>query len=521
MLIQKNKNRRNKKPEEYSKMDDVVVLIDNTCTNPNAKVPKSQLIPKNWGCNYSEANFQAPPRDSSSSNFVTPNGVVSQLMAHCLQSTRGSFSSLKVGHLDVCDIIVHGNAHNICQTIESVIDDTGTRTMRYHEDCDSVIGNESFLMGVQNFNTTGTQLSYHNLNGAFRVGDVSGNQWNIPLLGDNSVAFGSDTTALGQQSFSVGSDNLVNGQNNIVFGNNNLLFDNFSSTASPLVPSDRARNSIILNGQSNDIGSDGVIAGDSLAINSIIGGTNNQLAIINCSTALAHNTIGQAENCTIVGGEGTSGSPITVGIGIGSNTLTTSVTQSDITAPVTNSMLFFDGHPNSYPTLHELNILKQVFKRGFIRAGGSSQIGYGDDGARERMIPYEVLVPGGGGTASLEISITQNTIVTCNAALILAAYDTSVDPPIFRTSVQTVSQFIALRSSISGTPSSILHPPTVAQQYSSDNFFSDVTNTTVTDIDIDTGIISIVYTNNNAIDVKLHAVIYAYDMNLSNLITVP
>lgn len=494
--------------------DDFIVVVD-SCTNPHAKIPNSHIIPKGWGCQYSERNFTIPPRDDAPSNFVTPNGVVSQLMTHCLQSNRGSFNSLKVGYLDVCDIVVHGKAHNVCQIIESVIDDTGTRTMRYNETCDTVIGNESFLMGVQNFNTSGTQLAYHNLNGALRAGNVSGTQWNLSLLGDNSVAFGNSNTALGSESFSHGSNNLVNGTNNIVFGSGNLLFDNYSATTSPAAPTNRTQNSIILNGTGNDIAADGVISGSSIAINSVIGGTNNQLVISNCTTTLANNTLGQAQDCLIFGGTGSTSGNV-AGIGIGANTFTNTVTQSNITGPVTNSILLFDGHPSTYPTLHEINTLKEVFKRGFIRAGGTTLNGYGDDGARERMIPFEAIVAANSQSTPVSISITQNTILSCNGVMMVAGYNSGGGPPSIESTLATVSQFIVLRTTVGS--STVLHDPVITQIYTSAGF-SDVLNITVDTTNLASlGTIAVNYNNTNSFPVKVHAIFYAYDMIMADQI---
>jgi hypothetical protein len=413
---------------------------------------------------------------------------------------------------------VHGNAHNVCQIIESVIDNTGTRTMRYNITCDSVIGNEAFLMGVQDFDSTGTQFAYHNPNGSLRVGDVSGTQWNLSKLGDNSVAFGVDTTALGSQSFSVGSSNLVNGTNNVVFGSSNLLFDNFSSNASPLAPTIRTRNSIILNGESNDIAADAVISDDSIAINSIIGGTQNELVIMNSSTALSHKTLGQATDTMILGGSGTDDTSNIAAIGIGSNTFTTSISQTDITAPVTNSMLFYDGHPNSYPTLHEVNTLKQVFKRGFIRAAGSLLNGYGDDGARERMIPFEAVIAAN-TVNSFDITISQDTIISVNGSFLVAGYDSGTSS--FASTVETLTQFIVLRSSVLATPSQILLSPIITQLYATPGYSFNVTDITVSISNVNAGVITVYYNNFNDFDVKVHAVFYAYDMILTDLISPP
>jgi hypothetical protein len=67
----------------------------------------------------------------------------------------------------------------------------------------------------------GTRLLWYPRKAAFRVGTVTGTQWNDANIGENSVAFSYNNIASGKGSIAIGSNNSVSGSYSTVIGDNN------------------------------------------------------------------------------------------------------------------------------------------------------------------------------------------------------------------------------------------------------------------------------------------------------------
>jgi hypothetical protein len=67
----------------------------------------------------------------------------------------------------------------------------------------------------------GTRMFFNPRKAAFRAGNVGGNQWNGPNVGDYSAALGRSNTASGESSFAAGNSNLASGLYAVALGNFN------------------------------------------------------------------------------------------------------------------------------------------------------------------------------------------------------------------------------------------------------------------------------------------------------------
>jgi len=115
-----------------------------------------------------------------------------------------------------------------------------------------------FVFGSVNLNNTtnplhDSRMLFDKSSGAFRVGSVTGNQWDTRPLG--SFAAGIETTSSGLCTFVAGQNNTASGDLSLVVGGSNNIATN--------------QNSIILGGSNNNITSDRGV---------IIGGVNNTLS---------------------------------------------------------------------------------------------------------------------------------------------------------------------------------------------------------------------------------------------------
>lgn len=67
----------------------------------------------------------------------------------------------------------------------------------------------------------GTRMFFNPRKAAFRAGNVSGNQWNGPNVGNYSAAFGRSNEASGESSLTAGNSNVASGQYSVALGTNN------------------------------------------------------------------------------------------------------------------------------------------------------------------------------------------------------------------------------------------------------------------------------------------------------------
>jgi trimeric autotransporter adhesin len=84
----------------------------------------------------------------------------------------------------------------------------------------------NFLIGSPTMDDTGTpahdsKLFFNKSKGAFRAGEVDGNQWNNANVGQHSVAFGKNTRASGASSFAAGNGSVASNFSSFAFGYNN------------------------------------------------------------------------------------------------------------------------------------------------------------------------------------------------------------------------------------------------------------------------------------------------------------
>lgn len=91
-----------------------------------------------------------------------------------------------------------------------------------------VEGNDGFLVSgtfasgaVIGNPGAGTRMFFNPRKAAFRAGNVSGNQWNGPNVGDYSAAFGRSNTASGESSFAAGNSNIASGLYSVTLGSFN------------------------------------------------------------------------------------------------------------------------------------------------------------------------------------------------------------------------------------------------------------------------------------------------------------
>lgn len=395
-----------------------------------------------WNCNYSEVNVNGQvPQDAAVNSVAATKGVISRLLTHCLTANRAAIDALKAGTAVIGDLYITGKTNLSGGPIERVVDFTGTQTMRYNLSYPKVTGNESFLMGIQDFNMAGTQLQYNNDFGSFRVGTIDNSLfWNLSNLGLNTFSSGLNTIASGNQSAVFGENNsLINGTNSsIVSGSNNLINATVGSSTN--------------------------------AISSLIGGNYNDMDIINYSTLIATNVKGQMTNSTVLGGtiENISTAP-PIYVGQGSENL--SSTTPTITGPINGSFLLTDGNPNAYIALDQDNTNKQLFKNGYIRAHGSNKIGYGDDGPNEIYKAFEAYIPGS-DTSFFDFPIPPDALTSFTCSVLVVGINPDYDPfdptnkPYYLRTLQIITEASAFRQT---TPVNLVQLETlgtITQEYS-------------------------------------------------------
>ncbi len=72
---------------------------------------------------------------------------------------------------------------------------------------------------------TGTRLQWDQQLGAFRIGSVTGTQWDAGFVGANSFAGGLDAQARGAQSFAWGTNAIAIGERTVAIGDNQLALN--------------------------------------------------------------------------------------------------------------------------------------------------------------------------------------------------------------------------------------------------------------------------------------------------------
>lgn len=341
---------------------------------------------------YNDVNCPAVPVVDLFDAVTQPSVGVVQLNMRPLFS---SDLSVTIDYNSTCGFIdlraVGGGGPGISNW-SSVIDNTGSKVLRYNLLDPSMIGTETLIAGVQNMDTPGQQMFFDLYDtGAFRVGNYTGTQWFKANLGALSFACGQDNIALGLQSFIGGGQyNSALAENCAVFGYSNLA---------------DSMNSGIFGGSFNSV--------SGLSDNGFIGGgTNNTLEICLNSAIVGGSTIsGQMHNTFI------TGSNAIVGVG--------SETGGPVTAPIDGSFAAFDHSQTEPHFLNSSFMCKQMYRNGFVRGGGSkthdgaqpSQLG--NDGAREVMKPARFVISAG-ATKTFFLPLSDNHIAMVRGFVQLA-----------------------------------------------------------------------------------------------------
>ncbi len=365
-------------------------------------------------CSIEETGF-IRPNDAQYSSIVSGRATIGKLYANCV-----SIQDANVGRLHVNDLIVDNMEPTGGHIWESVIDSSFTDVVRYNATAGSVLGNESILIGISDLNKTGRQTFWYSPKSAFRCGTTTGSQWNISNIGEESFAVGQNTLASGDQSICFGLNNESNGNQSSVFG-----FDN--------------------------------IANGPLAF---VAGGSNTLPNANHTFVLGNNIAGEAAYSVLLGGNNPSL------IGLGANT-------GIVTGPLIGSFAAFDASPSALHTLWENNQNKQLFQSGFVRGSGSQAFDGdtliatpGNDGAREKMLPFRFFVSAG---SSKTICIgTETNQVAMITGVIVAVGDT-----MSKRSVYTVSGGVFTNDAGFMTIDKV---PTVSLEFSSPMNLFDLNN---------------------------------------------
>ena len=90
------------------------------------------------------------------------------------------------------------------------------------------MGSEALLS-----NTSKDTLLFYNLTkGALRIGNIqSSDNWNLPNIGQFSLAGGKNTLASGNQAFAFGDNSIATGSSSIALGKNTESTGNYSFAA--------------------------------------------------------------------------------------------------------------------------------------------------------------------------------------------------------------------------------------------------------------------------------------------------
>lgn len=312
-----------------------------------------------------EESGNSKPKDLLLSNFVCTKSAFGTMFANCATIVDADIGKLRVGELIVDGPVASDHIW------ESAIDDTLTDVVRYNTSNPRVLGNESILLGFQNLDTTGPQTFWYSPKSAFRSGSSTGGQWNINVIGQDSFAVGRNTIASGLQSSCIGSDNEATGNQAFVYGLNNTA--------------------------------NGPLAA--------VGGSGNTILNANHTFAYAQNMTGEAEHCVLFGGlSSIVGTGADVGV---------------VTGSIVGSFAAFDSSSAALHTIWENYQNKQIFQNGFVRGGGSQSYNgpmlpglTGNDGAREKMIPYRFFVESG-STTTVNIPLQSNQITLISGTVVI------------------------------------------------------------------------------------------------------
>lgn len=101
---------------------------------------------------------------------------------------------------------------------KTIVADSGPLTIN---GLDGILSAGTFGSGSTIADGSGSRMFWYPKRAAFRVGYVSGTQWNDPSVGNYSVALGSSIIASGTNSFSGGYLNSVTNTNSVSLGFNN------------------------------------------------------------------------------------------------------------------------------------------------------------------------------------------------------------------------------------------------------------------------------------------------------------
>lgn len=155
----------------------------------------------------------------------------------------------------------------------------------------------------------GTRLMWIPAKAAFRVGGISGTQWDEASVGYNSIASGFDATASGPASISMGQQTIASGAQSIAMGYNTTSIG-AQSTALGYSTTAGGINSTAMGSYTSATGKTSIAMG----FNTIASGDQ--------STAIGYNTVASGTNSTAMGSY-VSTSGFTGCLTIGDNSTTT------------------------------------------------------------------------------------------------------------------------------------------------------------------------------------------------------
>ncbi|WP_181307626.1 tail fiber domain-containing protein [Rufibacter sp. XAAS-G3-1] len=158
------------------------------------------------------------------------------------------------------------------------------------------------------FNTisgAGTRLLWSPERAAFRVGQVSGGQWDGANVGRNSVGMGSDVVASGSNAIALGNGTRATGENSFASGHNAIASGNYSFASGNSVTASGHYSTAIGSMVSTDNRQGGVIMGDNGSYGMITKPTaNNQMIMRFTGGYILYSTANATSGVEVAAGGG-------------------------------------------------------------------------------------------------------------------------------------------------------------------------------------------------------------------------